>query len=100
MRKLILREQQDLAQGLNLFLLARVTFLFSPWESWKRAAEEREPELRPSRTGGRGKEAKSFPLEPIKGKCFPKELLKNETIHTGRREPLLTSVYVVLLFSH
>ena len=100
MRKLILREQQDLAQGLNLFLLARVTFLFSPWERWKRAAEEREPELRPARTGGRGKEAKSFPLEPIKGKCFPKELLKNETIHTGRREPLLTSVYVVLLFSH
>ena len=48
MRKLILREQQDLAQGLNLFLLARVTFLFSPWESWKRAAEEREPELRPA----------------------------------------------------
>lgn len=100
MRKLILREQQDLAQGLNLSLLARVTFLVSPWESWKRAAEEREPELRPARTGGRGKEAKSFPLEPIKGKSFPKELLKNEMIHTGPREPLLTSAYVLLLFSH
>lgn len=99
MRKLILREQQDLAQGLNLSLLARVTFLVSPWKSWKRATEEREPELRPTRTGGRGKKAKSFPLELIKGKSFPKELFKNEMIHTGQREPLLTSV-CVLLFSH
>lgn len=97
MRKLILREEQDLVQGpeQGQQSLLRQPVLPS-WtalgQSWRRAAEARGAKLRSSQWGELEGKRQRFPTELSEQASFPVELSEDEMLHSGGREPLRTSV--------